>query len=202
MIIGISGKIGSGKDTLFAMLKELDPRLENKKFAAKLKQRVALTWGCRVEDLEDSNFKQLTSPLGITWRELLQIEGCLVRDHVDVDYWPKALFVDYQPIFETQWYDNETSKELRELGFARAGVTIPVRRPRWVITDVRFPNEADAILDRGGKLIRLEGNHTGITSNHKSETALDNYKKFTHRYENTGSLQALQEFGAKVLSNL
>lgn len=32
---------------------------------------------------------------------------------------------------------------------------LPVNMPNWIITDVRFPNEAQAIKDRGGVLIRV-----------------------------------------------
>ena len=47
--------------------------------------------------------------------------------------------------------------------------------PNWVITDVRFPNEAKAIKDRNGLLVRLESNRCDETALHLSETALDNY---------------------------
>lgn len=43
----------------------------------------------------------------------------------------------------------------------------------WVITDVRFPNEAQAIRERGGWLWRIERNGTGPVNGHASETALD-----------------------------
>jgi hypothetical protein len=49
----------------------------------------------------------------------------------------------------------------------------------WAFSDVRFPNEADAILEKGGTLIRIE--RPGIKSmDHPSETSLDNYP-----FENT-----------------
>ena len=31
--------------------------------------------------------------------------------------------------------------------------------PNWIITDVRFPNEADAIKGRGGIIIRVNRKH-------------------------------------------
>lgn len=80
MIIGISGKIGSGKDTVGKIIQYLTYQEENgipknfkdfsegynsvfkpswqiKKFAGKLKQIVALLTGCTVEQLEDNDFK-------------------------------------------------------------------------------------------------------------------------------------------------
>lgn len=46
-----------------------------------------------------------------------------------------------------------------------------------VFTDVRFPNEADAILASGGHLVRVQrpGWELG-TERHPSETAMDNYE--------------------------
>jgi hypothetical protein len=59
---------------------------------------------------------------------------------------------------------------------------------KWLITDVRFPNEAAAIIEKGGLLVRLHRNSE--TGDHPSETALDNYD-FQIVIENTGSLTDL-----------
>jgi hypothetical protein len=47
--------------------------------------------------------------------------------------------------------------------------------PKWIITDVRFPNELQAIKDKGGIVIRVEKitNNLKVSNNHESETALD-----------------------------
>lgn len=44
-----------------------------------------------------------------------------------------------------------------------------------VVTDVRFPNEVDAIKARGGTIIRIERPGLESTDEHVSETALDDY---------------------------
>ena len=49
----------------------------------------------------------------------------------------------------------------------------------WVVTDVRFPSEADAIREHGGILIRVNRD-TGYVDNHPSETALDDYMDFDY----------------------
>ena len=57
----------------------------------------------------------------------------------------------------------------------------------WVISDVRFLNEAESIRKRGGILIRLEGDPTGIRAkdtrdpNHESEIQLDDYEHFDNK---------------------
>lgn len=47
-----------------------------------------------------------------------------------------------------------------------------IKYPNWIITDMRFPNELQAVKDRGGITIRV--NRPGLVeSNHLSETILD-----------------------------
>ena len=44
---------------------------------------------------------------------------------------------------------------------------------RYVITDTRFPNEADYIRSRGGILVRIDRPGVGPVNGHPSETAID-----------------------------
>jgi len=88
-----------------------------------------------------------------------------LRNHFDAEIWVKALFAT-------------TGKECLERGNI------------LIIPDVRFPNEADIILDKGGIVIRLEGDPLDVRKNskrdvnHISETALDNYARFTEVIQN------------------
>lgn len=58
---------------------------------------------------------------------------------------------------------------------------------KYVITDARFPNEADAVVSRGGSLVRITRHGVGPANPHPSETSLDDYN-FTHRLNNNGTL--------------
>lgn len=49
------------------------------------------------------------------------------------------------------------------------------RRTDWVITDVRYPNEAQAIVDAGGRIVRIVRPGHGPVNGHASETALDDW---------------------------
>lgn len=82
MIISISGRIGSGKDTVGKIIQIIEqsphytdetvvkmlnreiisPGFTIKKFATQLKEVVALITGCSVKDLEDQDFKNKTLP--------------------------------------------------------------------------------------------------------------------------------------------
>lgn len=46
---------------------------------------------------------------------------------------------------------------------------------KYVVTDCRFVNEADAVRDRGGKIYRIERKGVGPANDHPSETSLDGY---------------------------
>lgn len=57
-----------------------------------------------------------------------------------------------------------------DAAFATLDVEGPV-----VFTDVRFPNEADAIRERGGIIVRIERRGIDDGDTHASETAMDDY---------------------------
>jgi hypothetical protein len=57
-----------------------------------------------------------------------------------------------------------------------------------VVSDVRFPNEADAIKARGGHVWRVNRAGIGPANDHPSETSLDNYR-FDRLLYNDGSLE-------------
>lgn len=58
-----------------------------------------------------------------------------------------------------------------------------------VITDCRFVNEAKAVLNRGGKMWRVEREGVGPVNDHPSEIGLDNWN-FDVKLHNSGSLKA------------
>jgi len=81
----------------------------------------------------------------MTPRLMLQLLGTECgRQIIHPNIWVNSLFADYnQPIDETQ-------KINKDKGYAYKGEI-----SNWIITDVRFPNEAQAIKDRGGIVIRV-----------------------------------------------
>lgn len=239
MIIGINGKIGSGKDTVGKIIQWLTkPELDGqyvgfqtydditlercspfkiKKFAGKLKTTASLLTGIPVEKFEDQEFKKTylgeewNSPYNIpfsgpdfvehdgrmTARELLQKLGTeAMRDNLHENVWVNALFADYKPFGKTF---KDVSPVTGKVTFDTVGVY-----PNWIITDMRFPNELEAIVKRGGITIRVvrpvhalsQENHCGLL--HPSETALDN--NIVH-YEiiNDGTIEDLIEKVREIL---
>ena len=157
-LIGISGKAGSGKNTVASFLQSIDHSFEQKAFAAKLKQIANILTGIPINMFEDQEFKKTS--LGEQWgditvRDLLQqIATECMRDCIHPDIWVNALFADYTD-------------------------------QCWLVTDVRFPNEYKAIKDRGGIILRIERPGSGA-NDHISEVALDNHP-FDYIIYNDGS---------------
>ena len=181
MIIGISGKAGSGKDTAAKMLEVLyaNPDISyedfsNRKyknfadiqivhFADILKETVQVLFRIGEWETNTQEGKKTTIEwIGKTVRELLQGVGQGLRDAIDPNLWIKVLFAN------TENWSN------------------------YIIADVRYPNEVDAIKERNGILLRIDRKNAGA-GNHSSETALDNYKEWDVHIENNGSLESLFE---------
>ena len=209
-LLGISAKIGFGKDTFFEILQEKTSKsYENKKFAGKLKEISSILTGIPVDKFEDQEFKktylgkewnkkepnfnlgtlsdgsQIMQDVQMTVRKFLQVLGTeAMRDTLHENVWVNSLFSDYNITdrYKLLPPNRIDLPEYQDLKF-----------PKWCITDMRFPNEYDAIKEKGGILIRI--NRPGITFNeHLSETSLDNHK-FDYVIENDGTLE---DFKLKV----
>jgi hypothetical protein len=75
-----------------------------------------------------------------------------------------------------------------------------IKYPNWIITDVRFPNEAQAIVDRGGIMIRINRtDKSRINADHPSETALDNWDGFNYIIDNNGTIEDLHAHAEAIL---
>lgn len=72
---------------------------------------------------------------------------------------------------------------------------------RVVFSDVRFPNEADAIKEQGGKIWRINRRSHSAVNSHASEHAMDNYL-FDHAIYNNGSLDDLSNEVFALMHNV
>jgi len=182
--IGIAGPMGSGKSTAARMIAEIlhDYKLVmNIPFAYRLKKQAeALGW--------DGN------KMNEKGRKLLQMLGTQVgRECIDEDIWV------------CNWVEEgiEATKHIitPDCESNHGGCLV------IIADDVRFPNEAEAIKSRGGKILFLTDRHLGslphACSHHKSETSLfagpDDYI-----IKNEGDLDdlkaAIAEFVTKMIN--
>jgi len=172
LIIGIGGKLGSGKDVIATRLRH-GWGFEVVPFAAALKEEVLqrlpqtlraihhLTCSAHTTMTVQSCIERMvwtTKPQGI--RELLQEYGSDVRRADSVTYWTD------------RW---------RERVAERAHVVAP---------DVRFPNEAEAVRAAGGLLWRIERPGT-VRGTHACETVMDSWNQWDAVIQNDGTIDDL-----------
>lgn len=63
---------------------------------------------------------------------------------------------------------------------------------KLVVTDCRFPNEAQAIKDRGGEIWRIKRTGIGPANSHASETSLDDWP-WDQMISNNGTIDQFHE---------
>jgi hypothetical protein len=133
-----------------------------------------------------------------TYRQLLQFIGTdLLRNQLNENVWINALFNKYIPAYKNNpFYDDKGIYDVSE----QDEVENPQMYPNWIITDVRFINEADAIKSRNGILIRVNRNNTDLEySNHPSEIELDTYLEFDYEISNVGTIKDLVKKVKEIL---
>ena len=139
MIIGIAGFQGSGKDTIADYLQNIYG-FKRDSFAATLKDAVAAVFGWDRELLEGRTTESRA------WRE--QVDPWWADRLNMPDLTPRLVLQKWgTEVARKSWHDDTWIASL-ENKLARAHNDI-------VITDVRFPNEIQAVRNAGGVVIRV-----------------------------------------------
>lgn len=166
MIIGIAGYKSSGKGTAGSILVD-KYKFQEKSFASPIKDLVSTMFGLDRDMLEGNDCKLRTirdnpnfGAYGKSGRELLQVIGTGMRHIVDTNIW-----VDM-------------------------AIKQCVAKENYVFTDVRFPNEVEAIAMAGGFTVGVK--RQGFNGDaHESERALDGYA-LPYIVHNDGSMEDLR----------
>lgn len=139
MIIGIAGRIGSGKDTIANYLTTTH-HFKKMSFASSLKDAVSAVFGWDREMLEGSTKSSRE------WREQSD------------EWWSNRLSMDITPRWVLQWWGTEVLRHHFHDDIWIASLEYKLSRTTddIVISDVRFPNEIDAIRRSGGIVIQVE----------------------------------------------
>lgn len=169
MIVGLGFKARSGKDTVGDYLVG-EYGFTKIAFADALKEGCMAMFGLTYEQCYGSTKEVVDSFWGVTPRFILQKVGTeCMRQQFDPDIWVKAV----------------------HKRVSRGG--------KWVVTDCRFPNEAAAIKEWGGLVVRLdrpEAGASGGIAQHPSEVAMEAYSEWDYIISNEG--QSLNKLYSKV----
>ena len=141
----------------------------------------------------DGNDACMWELVKLTPRLLLQLLGTECgREIIHPNIWVNALMSDYKEYNYAESISG--TSEVKKL----------YKHPNWIITDMRFPNELEAVKKRGGITIRvnrdyvLTGGPEDPKEQHKSETALDK-AEFDYEIDNKGSIEELIEKVKQIL---
>lgn len=166
-IIGICGRKRHGKDTVGRILR--DYGYLTTAFADPVK-RVAmdvygLTWD---QCYGDGPEKEAVDPRwGLSPRAIMQQLGTEVGRAIHPDTWIRHTLDNIRSAAAG------TGFVFRD-DFGRSFVRIHTTETLWAVTDVRFPNEADAVTVAGGTILKVVRPALGTpTDEHPSETSVD-----------------------------
>jgi hypothetical protein len=207
MLVGFVGLIGSGKGTAGEILvKKYGFKPDS--FAAPVKDAVAALFAWPRHLLEGDT-----------------TESRAFREEPDA-YWSLVMGRQYTPREALQKMGTEVGRNFYHRDLWVRSLELRVRRATTdvVITDVRFPNEVDAIINQGGRVIVIErgpkpehydealetnrnqkwsgvnqtlAHHSGI---HYSEWAWIGYPLLKERIKNDGSVEELEQQLVTALS--
>ncbi len=161
--IAISGKAGSGKDTIAKILQEVKPELKTFRFGDNLKKSLEFKFPLLFNSEKWENSRdyrnEFVKDFDMTRREFLIKEAMLLRQ-ISPNYWVKSLF-NYLPI------------------------------ENYIVSDLRFKNEFEALKRDKAFIIRVVRDTEKI--NHISERDLDDFNGWDVIIENNGTIDELRE---------
>lgn len=180
VLLGLSGYARSGKDTAASLLPEF--------------QRIAVA-----DVLRD--FLYALNPLVASFR--MDSADIRVQDIIDEYGWAGYKNTIYAPEIREllQRLGTEAGRHLMGEDIWINATLDNLPPGKYAVTDVRFPNEAEAIRNRGGKMIRIIRPGIEPVNSHFSEVALDNYD-FDATVINSGSKELFQRRLDHVIKNL
>lgn len=173
-LIGLTGKAGSGKDTIGEYLDEMYC-YRRISFAQPIRNAIAEIFGLPFECFQHPLKEEALENIGRSPRQLMQWLGTeWGRNLVHPDLW---LILAKESI-EAAWADG-------------LGV---------VITDVRFENEARMIREMGGTVWHVQRDSAGTPHQHASEAGVM-FLPCDTRIDNNGSLNDLYVSIAKLMES-
>jgi dephospho-CoA kinase len=193
MVIGITGKKGSGKDVLGSYFVD-ECQFQLYKFAEPIKNMCRDIFLWDDTHVDGTKKEQIDPRWGISPRQAQQFIGTELfrekfrevsktfNDRIANNIWVKR----FEYMYKAEKLDNKR---------------MYLQEPNYVITDVRFLNEADAVHSLGGKIIQIKCEKTIGNDTHASETEMD-YIVPDYIISNNGTLTELHDKFNKVRDDI
>ncbi len=185
MIIGVNGKINSGKSMVCQILRDLadryGKRVEIKSFAYPIYKVVSDLVGMPIGEIKNKKKNHTEVRLGdvtTNYRSIMQTIGNGLREYGYHDIWLDSLFgVDNQKVSNELTWVNDW----------------------WIIEDLRYDNEAQRIKSLGGYVFQVNRNKSEDNS-HIAENSLSHWSDWDMVIENNYS--GVDEAKAKIYLQL
>ena len=199
-VLGLNGPAGAGKDTIADYLVNEKGWTANISFAANLKEMCKAVFALSDYDVTDQDGKKklFSKPKTFTDRNLGSVMYWMANSHPQTRVRPESMekvrsLVGTEltnPRHVLQFVGTEICREL----IPTYHVDVLVKRVKddpnglFVVSDARFPNEGDLILDELGGLVvyvdRPDPSAANINRSHASETAMLDWGRFSDRISN------------------
>lgn len=198
MIIGISGKKNSGKDTVGRIIQLFFAKYSEEDIIDILEKKHSIYEILPFIDETNWQIKKFATIPTEIYKKITNIDfHSLSRAEKELE---RPNFIDFINNKVKQVFGKDVwVKALMREYFCTHSDHAPhgIDCPDWIITDVRFINEAETILNKEGFLIRVNREFPVNTDDLKpydfeeSETELDNFDKFNYVIDNNDSLENL-----------
>lgn len=216
MLLCFSGKARVGKDTAADYMINSRGWTRKVGFADNLKNICMEVFELSEYEVrtQDGKSSVLREPRVVSKEHLSQVLRCMNRTHVvnleDKDYSLMLGMELYTPRDVLQFIGTEVIRLYVPNYHLEAVINSIVPSEKVVITDARFPNEINSVLDCGGYVVRINrpykfkaAKEISKVSSHPSETALDDYTEWSYIINNDGDcLDSLYEKIDSMLSQL
>jgi hypothetical protein len=212
-VIGLSGYAGSGKDTVADFLIEKRGWTGKTSFARNLKDLVKAVFKLSEYEVSDHNGKKskFNAPLILNSSHVGAILVWMTRTHKNLSPESPSKETLKEFFLSVAGKSFETPREILQfVGTDFCRYIIPTyhtdvlktflssQEGNWVVTDVRFPNEAQVIKDFNGALIKIERpdlEHS-VVHRHESEVALSSWSDWDATIVNDAS--SIEDLYSKV----
>jgi hypothetical protein len=198
-ILGLSGSAMAGKDTVADYLIEKHGWTGKLSFADNLKKMCLNIFNFTEDEVYTQEGKQkiFNAPIVFNRSHLGSIMFWMARTHPNHRIPPEVLETVRSHVgkkFNTprevlQFVGTEVCRTLIDSYHADVVREAAKEEGYWVITDVRFPNEGDLVLEelKGSvvSIVRAKDNSGALNTSHASETSMNSWGKFTDTIDNS-----------------
>jgi dephospho-CoA kinase len=211
-LIGLSGKMGTGKDTVCRIIQWLDNKTLQEQFRGPI-EYVDFCEGrggfLNMTSEDTTNAIYYNCKFATKIKEVVSILiGCKVKDLENQEFksskLPECWNIDGKSITVREFMQKVGTDALRDRVHPRIWINALYsnfkKNRKYIITDVRIREEAESVLERNGLLIRINKKKLNKNkySKHITETDLDDYNKFDYVINNDGSIEDLVEELRKI----